>query len=150
MSRSTLFVASLALLSGVGACLKPDGAPPSGFEHSAAKRTCVEDGVVTAITLAREPISGLGRPHYPFVVVQVREPLVELTGRSWEVGDGELAKAYRVSSDTNLATAIRGRLTVATVSSNSVVEGVVDLTFPEGPVKGTFKATWMPQSVVCR
>jgi hypothetical protein len=140
----------------MGGCAQQVGAPPNGFEHGAATRTCRGgDGPAkfpaTAIILAREPISGLAAPPYPFVTVQVNElSLNQLAGRSWDVGNGEQATAYWVSSDTDHAIANRGRITVTIVSNNSVVEGDVDLTFPRGPVKGTFKAPWIEPTQICR
>ena len=125
-------------------------APPAGFTHAAATRTCgPADGPAVAIYLSPNAIESL-EPTTPFVRIYVAEAVNILAGRTWSLaGSGSEGGAWFNASFAPSEVATRGLMTVSSVGSDNTVEGSVDLTFPSGHIHGGFHALWRPNNIVC-
>ncbi len=88
-------------------------------------------------------------PVPPYVRIYIDRHVTELTERQWVVaGSGVNAGAwYHHGSERETATS--GVVNVTSVAADNTIEGTVDLTFPSGAVRRTFRAGWTPMSGLC-
>ena len=126
-------------------------APPRGLPHAVATRTCApNDGPAVAIYLTTTAVQTL-EPSAPYLRTAVWQPLDGLRGRSWSLASGSTeGAAWFHSTAMTFEIAIRGNVTVTSVSADNRVEGTMDVTFPRsGRIRGGFKATWVAQTMLC-
>jgi hypothetical protein len=125
--------------------------PIRGSLYAAATFQCgPADGPATAIYIKPEPVGSIA-PSTPFVRIYVPVAVEQLSDHAWPVSNGNSeATAWFHSTDANLEVATTGYMTVSSVASDKTIEGSVNLWFPDaGRVRGGFRATWIPGTVVC-
>ena len=140
----------IAMLLLVSCVFDSISGPPRGFPHAAATNDCgPTDGEAVSIFLTAAPMQSLN-PSAPYLRATVLQSVNAVSGRSWSVGWGS-AEGYATfySAATVFQFATSGTVTVTSVSANSV-EGTADVSFPNADrIRGSFKATWIPNSGLC-
>jgi len=148
---STRHVTALGVALALVAACASDGPlpPPEGFQHATATRTCgPADGPAVAIYLVTAPTAAL-EPPAPHVRINVWQSVSDLAGGMWEV-DADSAAAVYVTAPGEFEAASDGWIRVRAVGADTVLEGSVDLSFPDaGRVAGGFRAVWISAAPLC-
>lgn len=81
--------------------------------------------------------------------MSIYRALAKAAGRQWSVGGADADATY-TGLPTEPEAATGGTVSVATVGADSVVKGLVDLSFPKaGRVRQAFTAPWSSARVLC-
>lgn len=132
----------------VAAALSCDLIGPQDFPHAVATFNCgPTDGPATAILLASRPIESL-QPSYPFISVDIWQPLSSLPGTVWRVGNSEAMMRY-FTGPGEFQWAAAGSVRIDRVGTDNRVEGRVELRFPPRFLSEDFSAAWVERLVVC-
>ncbi|HET7564749.1 MAG TPA: hypothetical protein VFJ96_07125 [Gemmatimonadaceae bacterium] len=146
-----LLLSGLCGLALLGAACGSDTVTGPEMPYAAVTPACgAADGPAVAIYLAHAPITSLD-PSPPYVRIYIEQPINQLAGQSWTVGGAAAdAAAWRTTDEPAVEAAQGGTVRVDAVRDSQVVEGFVDLTFPEGGrVQQAFRATWLAETVLC-
>jgi hypothetical protein len=148
---SCVLFLSIAIASGVSCGSDDIGLPPPGFPHATATRTgAPNDGPAIAIYLSATAVETL-EPSTSHVGVAIWQSLDALSGRSLSVAPTSAEGAgWYYATPLGFESALRGNVTVLSVSADNRVRGTVDVTFPmAGRIRGGFDATWISRPRLC-
>lgn len=149
VGQQVLIVAAIMSVAG---CTSEDVlAPPVGFTHAAATRSCgPADGPAVALYLAADAIDTL-EPATPYVRIDVWKAADALVG-TWSLSPTSahgVAARYQLSLGS-IESATGGTVVVTAVGRDSTITGSVDLQFPSsGRVRGGFSARWISRTFLC-
>lgn len=119
------------------------------FQHAVATFNCgPADGPATAILLARRPIESL-QPSYPFIGVNIWQPVSSLSGTSWRADGSDQVTAQYFTAPGVFQLASAGVVRIDRVGTDNRVEGSISLRFPARFVSDAFSAPWMERLVLC-
>jgi hypothetical protein len=154
MTSLRLTAAVLALgFSGV-ACTDGESAPTGmlgGYPYSYAVADCAPwDGAATTIYLTATPVDS-SNASYPHLRVSIYHGVAALPGNSFEwPREAQVGNAVQCVSPGNCEAATSGRVTFGSREGDGSLQGVADLVFPGGAtLRGSFRATWREQRVLC-
>lgn len=148
-----LFSMSIVIVPLLGCSQKGALAPPDGFPHAIAVRSCApNDGAAVTIYLSQAEVETL-EPSPPYLRIAIWQPVGALTNSMWSlrVSEGE-GSAWFHATTSGHETASGGTVRVTTVSADTTVEGTVDVTFPTaGRIRGGFTAPYVypPAPALC-
>jgi len=151
MSLIRLMSVSMVISFSMACAADGISAPPVGFTHAAATFACgPADGPAVAIYLTPDPVTSL-EPTTPYVRIYVAQPVNALTGRTWILaGSKSEGAAWFHSAASNYEIATSGYMVASSVSPDKTIKGTVNIIFPNaGPIRGGFRAVWVPSTVLC-
>ena len=125
--------------------------PPAGLPHAAARPACgPADGPAVQILLASAPVGTAG-PATPYVSIYIWEGVDQLSERVLVVTrDNADGSVWYQLSPSESVLASSGIVRITSVSADNTIEGSADLTFPRGRrVRGGFRASWIPGTMLC-
>ncbi|HET9862098.1 MAG TPA: hypothetical protein VFP37_01540 [Steroidobacteraceae bacterium] len=147
MRRKLVFVQFVALLMAFS-CNGSTG--PDDFPHAVATPLCgPADGPATGLLLARNPIQSL-TPDYPYLRVNIWQPVMTLSGKTYEIGDdsGELTAQY-YTAPGEFENAVAGSVRISRVGDDRSVRGTLALRFPSRFASEGFSALWLESLMLC-
>lgn len=146
-----LFSMSIAVVPPLGCSQNGVLAPPDGFPHAVAVRSCApNDGPAVSIYLSRAEVTTL-EPTPPYLRIAIWQPVGTVANRTWSLripaGEGS---AWFHATTSGHETASSGNVRVTTVSADTTLEGTVDVTFPAaGRIRGGFTAPYIDPPALC-
>jgi hypothetical protein len=146
-----LFSLSIMMVPLLGCSQNGALAPPEGFPHAVAARSCApNDGPAAVIYLSDAEVESL-EPLPPYIRIVIWQPAGALANRSWSLSAsaGEGGAWFHSTTEVH-ETASSGSVRVSTVSADTSLEGTVDVTFPTaGRIRGGFTARWIARPALC-
>ena len=128
--RPSLFV--IVIACWVTACGPTPGEPIAPATSARATLSCgPTDGPAVRILVAGAFVP-VGRPVPPYVSVVIARPPGELAGRTWQFGDEGVTSAAHQPATGALEFSTRGVVVVRRVTSDTTIDGTLDVTFPSG------------------
>ena len=144
---------SIVIVPLLGCSQKGALAPPDGFPHAIAVRSCApNDGAAVTIYLSQAEIETL-EPSPPYLRIAIWQPVGALANRTWSLAVSSAeGSAWFHATTSGFETPSGGTVRVTAVSADSTLEGTVDVTFPTaGRIRGGFSASYVypPAPALC-
>jgi hypothetical protein len=122
-----------------------------GYRYSYAVPDCAPwDGAATTIYLTATPVDSTDVV-YPHLRVSIYQGVAALPGNSFEWSrDAQVGGAVQCVSLTSCEAATSAHVTFGGKGPDGSLRGTADLVFPSGTtLRGSFRATWREQRVLC-